>query len=259
MFYNSNSNNNERLYVELLRGNFNKIIAELDLVYKLTHNGEKGREAEGILRNFLEAYLPRKYTVSTGFVHTDMGTSNQCDILLYDSANYAPLYSGFENKIIHMSSLRGAIECTMNLNQEKVKIDNSKMDNLNALYRNDEMIRRSMSQKPITVLFAYKSSGNILKVLNELESKNFDIVFCADGQLYLLNNKEGFYCNNLVNNIYSGETIHGYTYTKEQHAFSIFYSCLIDNLNRVISKPEKYEMMQEYIQSSIYVDYKDEP
>lgn len=37
-------NSNERLYVELLRGNFEKILTELDLVYKLTHNGEKGME-----------------------------------------------------------------------------------------------------------------------------------------------------------------------------------------------------------------------
>lgn len=117
-------NSSKRLYVELLRGNFEKILTELDLVYKLTHNGEKGKEAEEILKNFLKKYLPQKYEVTTGFVHTDLGTSNQCDILLYDSMNYAPLYNGYANQIIHMSSLRGVIECTMRLNNRKIEIDN---------------------------------------------------------------------------------------------------------------------------------------
>ncbi|WP_269774017.1 hypothetical protein [Bacillus siamensis] len=43
---------NKRLYVELLRDNFERILSELALVYKLTHNGEKGKEAEEILKNF---------------------------------------------------------------------------------------------------------------------------------------------------------------------------------------------------------------
>ena len=48
-----NLNQNKRLYVETMRGEFQKILAELELVYKLTHQGEKGKEAEEILRNFL--------------------------------------------------------------------------------------------------------------------------------------------------------------------------------------------------------------
>ncbi|EKS4343917.1 hypothetical protein FDG09_10140 [Clostridium sporogenes] len=249
-------NSNKRLYVELLRGNFEKILTELDLVYNLTHNGEKGKEAEEILKNFLKKYLPKKYEVTTGFVHTDLGTSNQCDILLYDSINYAPLYHGYANEIIHMSSLRGVIECTMRLNNRKIEIDNEKIGNLKRLYRNDASMAESMSKEPVSILFAYKSEGNILESLSKLEKKNFDIVFCADGKLYILDKEKSIYCNNVVDNIYYGETEHGYVFTKEQHAFSLFYSCMIDFLNRVTSNPDKYNMVQEYSTSSIYVDYK---
>lgn len=247
---------NKRLYVELLRGNFEKILSELDLVYRLTHNGEKGKEAEEILKNFMKNYLPKKYEVTTGFVHTDMGISNQSDILLYDANNYPPLYSGYANQIIHMGSLRAVIECTMRLNKKKIEEDNKKINNLKALYRNDAEIKESMSREPLAVLFAYKSEGSILDNLNRLEEKNFDIVFCADGQLYALTSDANEYTNNLVDNLFSGETVHGYTFTKEQHAFSLFYSYLIDSLNEITSEFDKYNMVHEYSKSSIYVDYK---
>lgn len=247
---------NKRLYVELLRDNFEKILSELALVYRLTHNGEKGKEAEEILKNFLKNYLPQKYQVTTGFVHTDMGISNQSDILLYDANNYPPLYSGYANQIIHMSSLRAVIECTMKLNKRKIEEDNKKINNLKALYKNDVTIQDSMSREPLAILFAYKSESNILDNLNKLKEKNFDIVFCADGQLYILIADTNKYTNNVVDGVLSGETIHGYTFTKEQHAFSLFYSYLIDNLNKITSDYNKYTMVQEYSKSSIYVDYK---
>lgn len=249
-------NSNKRLYVELLRGNFEKILSELDLVYKLTHNGEKGREAEEILKNFLKKYLPRKYEVSTGFVHTDMGTSNQCDVLIYDANNYAPLYSGYANQIIHISSLKAVIECTMILKYKKIDEDNLKISKLKALYRRNTQIKESMNREPLAILFAYKSQGNILNHINRLKEKNFDIVFSADGQLYILINQENMYTNNLVDNQFSGETEHGYIFSKEQHAFSFFYSYMIDYLNQITSKSEKYNLVQEYSKSSIYVDYK---
>lgn len=247
---------NKRLYVELLRDNFEKILSELALVYRLTHNGEKGKEAEEILKNFLKKYLPQKYQVTTGFVHTDMGISNQSDILLYDANNYPPLYSGYANQIIHMSSLRAVIECTMKLNKRKIEEDNKKINNLKALYKKNVIIQDSMSREPLAILFAYKSEGNILDNLNKLKEKNFDIVFCADGQLYILIADTNEYTNNVVDGVFSGETIHGYTFTKEQHAFSLFYSYLIDGLNEITSDSNRYKMVHEYSKSSIYVDYK---
>ncbi|AWK48158.1 DUF6602 domain-containing protein [Bacillus velezensis] len=247
---------NKRLYVELLRDNFEKILSELALVYKLTHNGEKGKEAEEILKNFLKNYLPKKYQVTSGFVHSDLGISNQCDILLYDANNYPPLYSGYANQIVHMGSLRAVIECTMKLNKKKIEEDNRKINHLKTLYSKDIEIQEAMSREPLAILFAYKSEGNILENLNKAENKYFDIVFCADGQLYIQKAESNMYTNNLVDDVFSGETLHGYTFTKEQHAFSLFYSYLIDNLNIITSKYDKYNMVQEYSKSSIYVDYK---
>lgn len=255
------SNSNKRLYVELMRGEFEKILAELDLVYKLSHNGEKGKEAEGIIKNFLEKYLPKSTAITTGFVQTQRGISNQSDILLYDEVNYAPIYSGYANKIIPLESLKISMECTMYLDKKKLLQDNEKCGNLKYMYDNDMMIQDCLHRKPMSVLFAFKSHGDIQKNLNDLVEKNFDMVFVADGQLYILfkdkETGELLYTNNVVEQTLHGVTQHGYEYKLEHQAFAIFYSHLVDLLNADFSYPKNYSLIQRYAESSIYVDYEE--
>ncbi|OCT16856.1 hypothetical protein A8709_00640 [Paenibacillus pectinilyticus] len=62
----------------------------------LSHNGEKGRETEGILTNFLKTLVPNKFDLGTGFVVNDNSISSQVDIIVYDKYNVLPIYSGFE-------------------------------------------------------------------------------------------------------------------------------------------------------------------
>ncbi|MFJ8519438.1 DUF6602 domain-containing protein [Lysinibacillus xylanilyticus] len=250
---------NKRLYLELMHGEFEKILSELDLVYKLSHNGEKGKEAEEIIKNFLKKYLPKNTSITTGFVQTELGISNQSDILLYDEVNYAPLYSGYANKIITFESLKANIECTTYLDSKKVQQDNTKCGNLKRLYNNDEKIQHRLLKKPFSILFAFKSKGNIKSILDGLEEKHVDMIFVADGQLYYLvedeETKELKYTNNVVNQSMVGKTIHGYEYTERHRAFAFFYSRLVDLLNGQFSKPAEYSLIQRYSQSSVYIDF----
>ena len=50
---------------------FEKIIAELDLITSIHHNGERGRECEEVVKNFLKDYIPDKFTIASGFVYTE--------------------------------------------------------------------------------------------------------------------------------------------------------------------------------------------
>ncbi|WP_445505441.1 DUF6602 domain-containing protein [Niallia sp. 03091] len=247
-------NKNKRLFCESLFGSFDKIIAELEMVYNLTHNGEKGREAEEILRSFLSTFLPKKYQVGTGFVRSDLGVSNQSDILIYDGINIPPIYSGYVNKIIQLYSLRSVIECKMNLLVESIEKQNLKFASIKDMYRKDEEIQ-SIIDEPLTVLFAYKKIGNIKAKLDSLPVRNIDMVFCGEGELYI--NGEDGYTNNLCDGIYYGQTIHGYSVTKSQQAFAVFYSHFIDRLNKMKFDYSRVSMMYEYSKSAVYIDYKD--
>ncbi len=74
------------------------------------HMPSLGFMAEAILRNFLKSVLPQKVTVGQGFVEYGGELSYQCDIILYDSINYAPLYSYGEIVIVPHDSVFAVIE-----------------------------------------------------------------------------------------------------------------------------------------------------
>lgn len=57
------------------------------------HNPTTGLLTETIVRSFLATYLPKIVSVEQGFIMNEEGeVSRQCDILIYDSHNYSPLY-----------------------------------------------------------------------------------------------------------------------------------------------------------------------
>ena len=74
------------------------------------HKPSLGFMAEAILRNFLKSVLPQKVTVGQGFVECGGELSYQCDIILYDAINYAPLYSFGEIVIVPHESVFAVIE-----------------------------------------------------------------------------------------------------------------------------------------------------
>lgn len=94
-----------------LKNYIDKMELEVQLIRKLSHSGEKGREAEGILKNFLIEMLPKKVSLGTGFVVNDQDRfSNQLDIMVYDGHATPPIFAGYENSIIHIDSLFSVIE-----------------------------------------------------------------------------------------------------------------------------------------------------
>lgn len=97
-----------------------KMLAEIKLIKQLDHNGEKGREAEGILKNFLNEMLPKKITIGTGFVIDNSGrNSNQLDIMLYDGHETSPIFQGYENSVIHIDSIFATIETKLTYRNSK--------------------------------------------------------------------------------------------------------------------------------------------
>ncbi|KAA6321917.1 hypothetical protein EZS27_028486 [termite gut metagenome] len=57
------------------------------------HNPTIGILTEEILRTFLRTYLPKSVSIEQGFIVSPNGIlSKQCDILIYDSNHFSPLY-----------------------------------------------------------------------------------------------------------------------------------------------------------------------
>ena len=101
-----------------MNDNYYKLISE-ELLIKLhqikcfvkKHNLTIGILTEEILRSFLKDYLPKSISVSQGFIiYTNGNLSKQCDIIIYDSMNYAVKYKINDIVIVPFDSVICVIE-----------------------------------------------------------------------------------------------------------------------------------------------------
>ncbi|MEX0902343.1 MAG: DUF6602 domain-containing protein [Pseudohongiellaceae bacterium] len=75
------------------------------------HNPTIGVLTEEVVREFLRTHLPKRVSVEQGFViAADGELSRQCDILIYDSQMYAPLYRINDIVIVPSESVIALIE-----------------------------------------------------------------------------------------------------------------------------------------------------
>ncbi|MGM0843678.1 MAG: DUF6602 domain-containing protein [Bacillota bacterium] len=96
---------------DALAHHVSKMTTEINIIKGFEHNGEKGREAEGVLKNFLKEMLPKKVSIGTGFALNSEGKhTNQLDIMLYDGYNTPPIFQGYENTVISIDSIFATIE-----------------------------------------------------------------------------------------------------------------------------------------------------
>lgn len=83
----------------------------LRITSQIPHSGVKGSERERVLIEFLEIYLPKKYSVTSGhIINQDNLSSKQCDIIIYDSFVCPPLYSSKGYQIVPHTAVVAVIE-----------------------------------------------------------------------------------------------------------------------------------------------------
>ncbi|MFC6673699.1 DUF6602 domain-containing protein [Marinobacterium aestuariivivens] len=86
--------------------------------YITKHNPTIGVLTEEILRGFLKDHLPQLVSVEQGFIINDKGElSKQCDILIYDSQLFAPLYRVNDIVVVPSESVLAVIEVKTTINK----------------------------------------------------------------------------------------------------------------------------------------------
>lgn len=141
---------NKRSHLDLLSSYSNEFHSKLRRINSFTnHPTSIGTSHEGILRRFLQQYLPKRFTVSEGFiVGKDDNVSSQCDILIWSSLDYSPYYSDGDFVIVPADSVHAVIEV-------KTSLGNSSMqDGFKQLKPIHEM-----NNKIYTAIFAFESSS----------------------------------------------------------------------------------------------------
>lgn len=127
------------------------------------HNPTVGSANEAILREFLARHMPGKLAVDQGFIcdikHQNR-ISRQCDIIIHDHSEYAPLYSVGPVMIVEPKSARLVIEV-------KTQYAKGAIANIAAV----KAMRRSIHG----IVFAFQSSSPDA-VINSLKTSR-----CATG------------------------------------------------------------------------------
>jgi len=99
----------------------------------MKHPGSKGTEAESAIASLLRKYLPKKFSLGSGFVSMDEKLSPQMDIVIYDEILNAPIFQGDVSGVYRAGAVYGCVEVTMGtLTKKKLEDDIKKHAKLRA-------------------------------------------------------------------------------------------------------------------------------
>ena len=144
------------------------------------HYGERGEEAENIVKDFLNSHLPKRFHADTGFVidHDD-NQSDQTDVIVYDADN-SPIYrTGSKSLIVTSDNVAAAIEVKTNLNKKELEDSARKIASVKRLKRSpitdvDQPVTFSplINTKSYGVVFAYESETSLETLAENLKEIN---------------------------------------------------------------------------------------
>jgi len=81
----------------------------------------KGILCEDLVRRLLRDILPRDIAVAQGFIYYSGKKSQQCDVLIYNSARYAPFLSVNDLVVLPVEAVTAVIEVKTRLNQTELQ------------------------------------------------------------------------------------------------------------------------------------------
>jgi hypothetical protein len=155
----------------------------------ISHPSEKGRYREAILKSVISKFLPKKYSIGTGFFITrQKEVSTQIDIIIYDNS-FPILFSEGDFVIVMAKSVKAIIEVKSSINSPaelKKIIKNSE--------KNGDKIKSDFDaqmDKLFNGIFAYESSISFDSIKDSL-GDFFDLgtsIFTKISNISLGNNK----------------------------------------------------------------------
>lgn len=151
------------------RGLTDRMLSELETISnQMSHPGEKGRNNELVLREFLERNLAKRYTVSTGKVVSVGGfESGQVDLIVHDRLNTPALVEGHAWRLVPIESVYAVIAVKTTLGKGELRDGLKSVESVRALPRHAAIlllptgvaqIPESQLLRPRGFVFAFKSS-----------------------------------------------------------------------------------------------------
>jgi len=107
---------------EIFAQSAKKLRADFDELTSIPHNALKGYEAEGVIRDFLNGHLPKRFAAGSGFIIDQRDTvSRQTDVVIYDAFN-CPVYRASDAAAIFPSNnVAAVVEVKSRLNKRELR------------------------------------------------------------------------------------------------------------------------------------------
>lgn len=186
-------NNKEQKTIDIAQmicGMTDNLRTQFEILSQVPHDGERGRQLEKVICQVIEPLLSRKFGIGTGHIigpspFDGKAQSLQCDIVIYNAYDSAPLFVGGDYKIFWHESVEMVIEVKSTLKCELQKA----IDNIQAVKR---LVNTNSSKSPYGVIFAYKSGWspktpvktiqrNLKRITTGLDEKKIpDTIFVLD-------------------------------------------------------------------------------
>lgn len=151
-----------------------------DLKKTNPHYAERGAEAENILKDFLNARLPKRFAADTGLViDFEDNISLQSDIIIYDASN-SPIYrTGSRVLILPSDNVASVIEVKSKLDKDELEDAAKKIASVKKLKKSpltdvDQPVTFSplIMTKTYGVVFAYESETSLETLAENLKEIN---------------------------------------------------------------------------------------
>jgi len=151
------------------KGLTDRMLSELETISdQMSHPGEKGRNNEFVLREFLERNLAKRYTVSTGKVVSVGGhESGQVDLIVHDRLNTPALVEAHAWRLVPIESVFAVVAVKTTLDKGELRDGLKSVESVRALPRRAAILRlptgvaqipESQLLRPRGFVFAFKSS-----------------------------------------------------------------------------------------------------
>jgi hypothetical protein len=169
-----------------------KMLSEVGNISEaISHAGEKGRNNEQVLTEFLRKYLPQRFAVDTGHVvSADGSTSAQTDIIIHDRFNTPALFLGGASVLVPIETTYAVISVKTTLDKTELVDAVKQIESVRRL-KNEASFQYSRGVvmkipaaegavlRPRGLVFAFKTTW---KEINTIESCFREVIEPIDDQ-----------------------------------------------------------------------------
>lgn len=154
-------------------------------ISNIHHPTDKGENRVCILKQFLENYLPRRYSIGNGeIIDSHDVCSRQCDIVIYDELNCPKLLNEKSSQVFPSESVYAVIEVKSSLDNKSLGESIENIKSVKSLSKESVLSKQlapnvsskgTQNPKTLGLVFAYTSNMELESITKMFSKLNKEV------------------------------------------------------------------------------------